>query len=900
MRLGAWSLRLAVALAIIYSICASFLYKNKALLKFAEEQVIATFETAYACHFRGKAVACDLWRCTLTMQDVEAEAAQGEYWSWHADTFILKFSPLSLLSRNVIDLHAEINQCGAYSVFSSEGVPLIVHLMGYAFGKPKLPISLQSVAVEKAEVLLESENSTIAGHCALRVFVKDSRAQLAGNFNTFTYCQNKKQLVYVPDIDLNCVVRTDQLSKIRFDMKGEIDIAHRAAPLKCYLNGKWDGQEGTVSIESTDTALSGILKNIRYSADMGVQARLYFKLPIDLLSTMLGGGKAPELHGSLQLENVLAYQNAFHTHGKVLLKEVGIGGYDIGDFESSFSIGADTAYGYCKGSQGLLDQLTGSWLYNHSDKSCMIAIANESEEAQGSPIKHILVNGLIDPEGALDLTYECTCTSPLSKNALAIKGKMQGLQGHYRMQGSIEKNKFQVRLNQRAGESAVLQGWCMDEQHRLLWRFKSAEVLKRGQLEMDVMLLQYICRYILGYAPSGEGSMHIGWEVGAAGIEATAELHKGFLVIPGTYTVLTGFAAHLAYDVQQRLLHIQQMRCKCDKGGVYAHKGMLSLDSNGKLASAYLSLLIKNLFITTGRDLFMQLNGNLCIHKKDDAQPHIEGTVIIDKGRIGKNILGSEWQKSALGIKQEEGPQATLDLHIINRKSIQVKTPFLLAESRCNVQVKGTLQHPIVTGEIRLPQGTLAFPYRPLHITRGSISLVPHQIGSSLIELQAEGKVRKYHITLQCAGTLQAPDISLSSDPLLSEEQIITLLLSGSEEGVLSSVVPALLMDKLQDLLFGTEESLALLNTYLSTILGPFTRIRFIPSFADQTARGGFRAAIEVEVNDQLRGSIQKNFSLSEDVKYEVEYIVSDDISMRAIRDERGDTGAEIEMRWKF
>jgi len=45
---------------------------------------------------------------------------------------------------------------------------------------------------------------------------------------------------------------------------------------------------------------------------------------------------------------------------------------------------------------------------------------------------------------------------------------------------------------------------------------------------------------------------------------------------------------------------------------------------------------------------------------------------------------------------------------------------------------------------------------------------------------------------------------------------------------------------------------------------------------------------------------IQKNFSLTEDTKFELEYFFSDDITLRAIRDERRDIGGEVELRWKF
>ena len=60
------------------------------------------------------------------------------------------------------------------------------------------------------------------------------------------------------------------------------------------------------------------------------------------------------------------------------------------------------------------------------------------------------------------------------------------------------------------------------------------------------------------------------------------------------------------------------------------------------------------------------------------------------------------------------------------------------------------------------------------------------------------------------------------------------------------------------------------------------------------------RGAIEIDINDQLHGLIQKNFSQPEDMLFEVEYILSDDMTLRGIRDEHGDLGGEVEMRWKF
>jgi len=42
----------------------------------------------------------------------------------------------------------------------------------------------------------------------------------------------------------------------------------------------------------------------------------------------------------------------------------------------------------------------------------------------------------------------------------------------------------------------------------------------------------------------------------------------------------------------------------------------------------------------------------------------------------------------------------------------------------------------------------------------------------------------------------------------------------------------------------------------------------------------------------------KKNFSLQEDVLLELDYLLSDDVSVRGMRNERGDLGGEVEIRW--
>jgi Uncharacterized protein conserved in bacteria len=215
--------------------------------------------------------------------------------------------------------------------------------------------------------------------------------------------------------------------------------------------------------------------------------------------------------------------------------------------------------------------------------------------------------------------------------------------------------------------------------------------------------------------------------------------------------------------------------------------------------------------------------------------------------------------------------------------------------------IKNKIFDPQLSGKIDFISGTLAFPYKPLNITKGSMYFLQHQSSDPLIELVASNKINKYNVTMYVSGSLQNYNISFDSSPTLSEEQIIALLIAGSAQESLNVIAPAIIMQSVKDSLFGSGESKFLGNhNYLGKILKPFKNVRLVPSFVDQTGRGGLRGTLEVDLGERARASVQKNFSLSEDTRFDLEYSLSDDVTVRGVRRENGDIGGEVEMRWKL
>ncbi len=153
---------------------------------------------------------------------------------------------------------------------------------------------------------------------------------------------------------------------------------------------------------------------------------------------------------------------------------------------------------------------------------------------------------------------------------------------------------------------------------------------------------------------------------------------------------------------------------------------------------------------------------------------------------------------------------------------------------------------------------------------------------------------------MNVGGSLKQPKIVFDASPSLSESQILTLLLGGSDDGSLFLAMPVSLTGTIEGLLFGPAETTSNLQKYLHGLFKPLKNVRIVPRFSDESGRGGIRGSLMIEVNDNLRATIQNNFNLSEDTRIEVEYGLTDNMLIRGVKDERGDLGAEIEKSWKF
>jgi hypothetical protein len=519
----------------------------------------------------------------------------------------------------------------------------------------------------------------------------------------------------------------------------------------------------------------------------------------------------------------------------------------------------------------------------------------------------------IDTQGAYHGSYTLDWTQS-DKVLPHCMGTFHGSLKEIAITGALGTYNFTCAGSSQ-GDPHITQATLHEHNNPLLQLYEENGLLKGS---LDVKLLSILFEQSHAPIMLGEGLCTFEGMISTRMFDGVVKLASGSTIrIPYLYNILEELSMRFQVNWQQKTFIINDMILYLHQGKIQISKAEGTWQGNA-LRSLTVPYLAQNCLISWRKDLFALLSGAGML-SYTPAKSLAKGFLIVEKGHIRNNILSPRFPSSNVTDKSQQDtlPTINLDMHLFTRKPIQVKTSFLEARVGSAIQIQGTVARPSIKGSATLIEGTLLFPYKPLFIRQGLVTLhsspveaTAHRLSSALaygnfgyephVNLIAENTIKGYRIRMHVQGLLQNPDLTFSSAPHLPTEQIIALLFGGSEDGSIYVAMSSYIMQSIKDLLFGPPDGTLTTLELLKNLFRPLGSVRFVPSFTDQSSRGGIRGSLAIEVNERLRGIIKQNFDLPQDVMLEVEYDLSDDARIRAIKDERGDLGAEIEASWKF
>jgi translocation and assembly module TamB len=184
----------------------------------------------------------------------------------------------------------------------------------------------------------------------------------------------------------------------------------------------------------------------------------------------------------------------------------------------------------------------------------------------------------------------------------------------------------------------------------------------------------------------------------------------------------------------------------------------------------------------------LKLGGKVAIVKADIRVPEklppsvqeIEVTEVNATPRVAARIAA-----------QEPPPRQTvivdLDLAVEAPQQFAVRGRGLDTELGGAIHVGGTTDKPDVDGAFKLRHGSLEIVGKRLDFTEGQLTFEGGEQIDPILDLTAVARAQNLQVTAKVEGSARAPRITLSSVPMMPEDEILAHLLFGKSAGSLSA-----------------------------------------------------------------------------------------------------------------
>ena len=180
--------------------------------------------------------------------------------------------------------------------------------------------------------------------------------------------------------------------------------------------------------------------------------------------------------------------------------------------------------------------------------------------------------------------------------------------------------------------------------------------------------------------------------------------------------------------------------------------------------------------------------------------------------------------------------------------ALRTENPFLIrgnfatGQVTGNVRLGGTLGNPAPDGEVKLSDFRAALPFSTLTVRHGTARYTPATGFDPELEIRGTAEPRPYQVSLYVYGRASNPQLVLTSSPPLPDNEIMTLLATGTVSSGLenpqaaSSRALQLLVEELRRGRFAVGKQ-------LRPLLGMLDRVDFTLAEPDPYTRGTYSNA---------------------------------------------------------
>jgi autotransporter translocation and assembly factor TamB len=221
--------------------------------------------------------------------------------------------------------------------------------------------------------------------------------------------------------------------------------------------------------------------------------------------------------------------------------------------------------------------------------------------------------------------------------------------------------------------------------------------------------------------------------------------------------------------------------------GEFALKNLQLQDLNINIWSNKEEILYQDIFKAQA-DLKAKLTGLF-------TSPHIEGILTLSQGELN-------WKENNKKIPTDPSELLSKLINLKGDIDLEVKIldDFIAKTNDFNLKlvgglkVQGALSAPILNGAFEIKQGHVIFLDKKFRVSAGKVIFADSTGEDMILDIRAKTKIDDIDVFVSIGGILAQPMVAFSSSPVLSESEIISLLMfnknyAGLTEGEMGTIL---------------------------------------------------------------------------------------------------------------
>jgi len=418
--------------------------------------------------------------------------------------------------------------------------------------------------------------------------------------------------------------------------------------------------------------------------------------------------------------------------------------------------------------------------------------------------------------------------------------------------------------------------------------------------------LAALASFYPGLIAGGAGDISIKLDSTAEGthLEGSASVHGGRLQGGGLPLPIVSLEGKVVLDAPGDF-HLEGVR-------FIAGGGLVNVEGKGNLHGiqiASMDLALKGSYVQIaypdgfrGRyDLDLALAQN-------ERGGVLSGNVNLIRGVYSKDFkiersLLSLGHEEDLAEASEEEPgllsSTKLDLAVRADENLWIINDLAKLEGRANLHIGGTVGAPQVTGRVSAFEGSIIkFRQVEYQVTHGNIDLIDLDRFNPYFDITSEARVKDYDITLKLGGSLEHVELDLTSNPPLSQQDIVALLVTGR---TLASInTPGTGQQSLEESAAGamTGGLAAGLGSTVQT-MAKLDQFSIDPVVLGHEGDPASRVTVGKQISENLYAAYSTLLGGSSEEIYELDYMVGRDFKLTSTRDSDGAVGGDLRYVWR-